>query len=150
MKARTDGEPPASRSSVAWVAQSSPVPFETSHEGSVKVRLIMALDKALERKRRIEVGEQVTRDAMEWWRCHSRENARLVVCPVETRQEQRMPHPQPASAPAPAQVTATTSTERARKKTDTCIKRPLTWVLLISQLAANLIAINLIVFVAMD
>lgn len=146
VKARTDGEAPSSRSPVMWVAQpSSAVHFETSYE-----RLLMGMDKALKRKRRTEAGEQVTRDAMEWWRCHSREDAKLVVCPLEKGQEERRPHPHPAPAPAPAPVIATTSTERARKQTDTCIKKPLTWALLLSLLVVNLMALNAIVYVAMD
>lgn len=144
VKARADDEEPASRSSVVWLAHSSSVHFENSNEQTVKQQLITGMEKALELKRRVRAGEKVTPDKVQWWRCYSRKNAKLVVGPVEKRQKQRKRHqPAPAPAPAPASVPIP-----AEERNITRTGRALTWVLLLSLLGINLMKLVIAVYIA--
>lgn len=62
---------------------------------SVEVRLIRAMDEAVDRERRVEAGEHVRVDSVEWWRCPPGRPGKLVVYPAEHCRDKFLPYPYP-------------------------------------------------------
>lgn len=165
MKAQAGDHGPASRHGVVWSAHSSSsVHFnENRHTGmrSVEVRLIMAMEEALQRKRLVDAGERVSRDSVEWWRCHDDENAKVVVHPVEKCRDKLLPYPYPCPAerPAPSRAGDTASSTKGEwvvssesicRRALTCITRTLLWLLLLFLVFVNVLALGIIVYIVIE
>lgn len=129
---------------------------------SVEVRLIMAMDDAMRRKRRLEAGEHVTRDSVEWWRCPTRKSGKLVVHPPEKCRDKLLPYPYPAGDRVPPHVTSTSwsvisvtspetvpSVKRKRKRKRFICKFMMFYLLLFVLIIANVAALTWSALVAL-
>lgn len=166
---QTDGAGSASRPAVVWSAHSSPSVHldENRQLPSVEVRLIMAMDEALQRKRRVDAGERVNRDAVEWWRGARHKDGKdgkVVVHPTEKRRDRLVPYHYPKLVerppPLPVPASATPSVEappshiasvskRVRRRAMAYIKRVLLWLLLFFLVAVNLLVLIVVSYLAM-
>ena len=129
---------------------------------SVEIRLIRAMDDAVVRKHRVEEGERVTRDSVEWWRCPVDKSGKLVVHPGEHCVDKFMPYPYQKEGKSPHATGVTWSSatvtpygegaytdERRRNRKIAICKRFLFILFLLLLLILNLAALVWSALVAM-
>lgn len=121
---------------------------------------MLAMDEAVQRKRRVDAGERLSRDSVEWWRRYSVDNPKLVVHPTEKGWDRMMPYPYPEPperrtpprlSPTPTtksspEEESSVSTVRVKRRLSTCIIRTFLWLLLISLVVVNLLELVIILF----